>query len=72
MLTLVGSAGVVLSSRDEGVSWTRQGGGRVAELYWVVAVSDQSLLALSFDRQVWSSSDQGRSWVAHALPTKRT
>ncbi|MCP5216110.1 MAG: glycosyl hydrolase [Pseudomonadales bacterium] len=70
VLTLVGSAGVVLSSRDEGVSWTRQEVAGSPNFIGLSLCPDQRLLALSFDRQVWSSSDQGRSWVAHALPTQ--
>ena len=57
VLTLVGSAGVVLSSRDEGVSWTRQEVAGSPNFIGLSLCPDQRLLALSFDRQVWSSSD---------------
>lgn len=70
VLTLVGSSGVVLTSRDEGQNWQRQEVAGSPNFIGLSVCPDQRLLALSFDRQVWSSTDQGSSWQAHPLPTQ--
>ena len=69
-LVLVGSSGVVLRSVDEAQSWQRQEIEGRPNFIGLSVCPAGELLALSFDRQVWSSSDQGASWQAHALPTQ--
>lgn len=69
VITLVGSAGVVLTSHDEGQSWTRQVVEGAPNFIGITACPDGRLLALSFDRHLWSSTDQGSSWRGQELPT---
>lgn len=69
VITLVGSHGVVLTSRNEGERWERQQVSTAPNFIDATSCTDGRLLALSFERQLWSSSDQGASWQPHPLPT---
>ena len=67
---LAGNNGVLLTSLDQGQSWTRQVIAKGASLIDLDACADGSFIALSFDNRLWHSADLGLSWREHALPTE--
>jgi len=68
----VGSAGVVLSSRDGGASWQRQQLPGAPSLISVVHCPDQTLAALDMRRNLWLSDDDGDSWEPRPIDTTET
>jgi len=67
---LAGNNGVLLSSLDQGKSWSRQIVANGRSLIDLDACADGSFIALSFDNHLWHSHDLGKSWRAFQLPTQ--
>ncbi|KEA65301.1 hypothetical protein ADIMK_0258 [Marinobacterium lacunae] len=71
----VGNDGLVLTRSKEPRAighdhWLRQTLPGAPGLIDVEACADNSLIALSFDKQLWRSDDDGASWQAFAIPTQ--
>ncbi|WP_202967442.1 YCF48-related protein [Pseudomonas abietaniphila] len=67
---LAGNSGVMLVSRDQGQSWSRQVIADGRSLIDLDACADGSFIALSFDNHLWHSSDLGLTWSEFVLPTE--
>ena len=70
VITLVGSQGLVLRSSDQGQTWERQIIEGKPNFIGLAACPDNSLIALSFDKQIWNSPDNGQSWSSKPIPTR--
>lgn len=68
-MVVVGEAGTVLVSRDEGLSWKRQElPGRPA-LIDLALCADGRFVALDTKRSVWLSDQNAKDWQAHPVET---
>lgn len=65
----VGSDGLVLRREGSDTPWQRQILDTRPNLIDVELCPDGSLIALSFERQLWRSDDQAANWQAVDLPT---
>lgn len=70
VLLVAGNDGVLLASRDQGASWTREQLAPGAAVIDLEACPDGRFLALGFDNQLWLGDAEGRQWQARALPTR--
>jgi len=71
-LIAVGSDGIVVSSKDEGKSWSRQmlgGQGGPAGLIGISVCPDGSYVALDFYRKVWLGGSDGK-WSGKEIKSK--
>jgi len=68
-LVAVGSDGLILSSPVSDLKWQRQTLSKQSALIDVSTCPDQSFVALSMDKKVWRSVDDGSTWSASELPT---
>jgi photosystem II stability/assembly factor-like uncharacterized protein len=68
-IAVVGADGLVLSSPVQELKWTRQQITEKPALVDIAACPDQSFVALSLDKKVWFSADNGQSWEGSQLPT---
>lgn len=66
---LAGNNGVLLTSLDQGKSWSRQIIAEGRSLIDLDSCVDGSFIALSFDNRLWHSTDQGKHWNSFKLPT---
>lgn len=66
---LVGSQGLVLRSEDQGVTWQRRVVAGKPDFIGLTACPDNTLVALSFDRNLWKSADNGLNWTSHPITT---
>ena len=71
-IVLVGSFGVILTSLDGGVSWTRQQLESQPTLVDIANCPDNSFVALALEGVVWISSDNGQSWTSKSLTSSET
>lgn len=69
VITLVGSQGLVMTSDDQGKNWQRQIISGKPNFIGIAACPDKTLIALSFDRRLWTSIDNGKQWTEQTLPT---
>jgi photosystem II stability/assembly factor-like uncharacterized protein len=67
VLVVVGSNGVIVTSKDRGASWQRQEIGASASLIGVAACADGSFGALDFFHRVWLADADGAQWQAKPL-----
>lgn len=65
----VGNAGLVLTRPDAGSKWQRDTLDGAPNLIDVDACPDGSLIALSFERQLWVGDADARQWRKSDLPT---
>ena len=68
-MVVVGADGLVLTSPAGAPQWTRNQIAEKPALVDLAVCPDQSFVALSMEKQVWYSSDNGSSWTASKLPT---
>jgi len=68
----VGSAGLVLNSKDGGVTWQRQMLPGGPSLIDIVNCPDMTLVALDIRRMLWLSEDDGDTWVSRPIDTAET
>jgi photosystem II stability/assembly factor-like uncharacterized protein len=61
-IVVVGSAGVVLTSIDNGEIWSRQILPGYPPLIDVIACPDSSYAALDFNHNIWLSNDNANTW----------
>lgn len=66
----VGNDGLVLTRTIGREAWQRQILPGAPGLIDVEACADQRLIALSFDKQLWRSDDDGAHWQVFAIPTQ--
>lgn len=64
-------SGAVLTSTDNGKTWTRNVLGPVS-LIDITTCPDGSFIAVDFYRKVWSADAHGAQWTAHELAKPRT
>ncbi|MEH6811206.1 MAG: YCF48-related protein [Motiliproteus sp.] len=69
-LVAVGDDGLVMTSPENKLAWTRQQISEQPPLVDVASCPDNSFVALSMDKKVWRSDDNGSSWQASDLPTQ--
>ena len=72
MLVAVGADGVVVSSKDDGKSWTRQVLGSQASPSGLIGLSvcpDGGFVALDFYRKIWLSGADGK-WTSQEIKSK--
>jgi len=62
-IVVVGSAGVVVISTDNGETWSRQILSAYPPLIDVVACPDSSYAALDFNHHIWLSNDNAKTWI---------
>lgn len=72
VVVTVGSAGVVLNSKDGGATWQRQELAGAPSLIDVTYCPDRTLVALDIRRNLWLSQDDGDSWQARPIATTET
>jgi photosystem II stability/assembly factor-like uncharacterized protein len=71
-LIMLGNDGLLLRRPIEGEVWQRDQLGDVGnhpDFIGGAVCGDGSLVALSYQADVWHSSDQGESWQTYSLPT---
>ena len=69
VLTLVGCRGLVMLSEDQGATWQRNIVEGKPNFIGLSICPDKSLIALSFDKQLWHSTDHGRNWTSKKVDT---
>lgn len=69
VVTVVGSDGLILTSAQNELNWQRQVLEERPNFVDIDTCPDDSLIALSMEHQVWTSSDQGQSWGKSDIPT---
>lgn len=70
VIVVSGNEGVLLSSEDQGASWTRQASPADASFLAMSTCPDDTFVALTFDNTVWHSDAEAGQWTAHALPSQ--
>ncbi len=71
-VVVVGSDGVVLTSPVSDLKWQRQQLSNNPNFVDIELCPDQSLIALSMERQLWISEDQGQHWRSSDIPTRES
>ena len=61
-VVVVGSAGVVVTSIDNGETWTRQILSGYPPLIDITACTDGSYVILDFNHHIWVSTDNAKTW----------
>jgi photosystem II stability/assembly factor-like uncharacterized protein len=61
-VVVVGSAGVVVTSRDNGETWSRQILPGHPPLIDITACTDGSYVILDFNHHIWVSKDNAKTW----------
>lgn len=69
-IIVVGNQGLVLTSNDEGRSWSRNKLLDWPALIDVVACPNGLFAALAVKGQVWTSTDKGGDWSPHPIKTE--
>lgn len=72
VITVVGSDGLILTSAADELNWHRQVLAERPNFVDVETCPDNSLIALSMERSVWSSKDQGQSWRKSEIPSQES
>jgi photosystem II stability/assembly factor-like uncharacterized protein len=69
-VTLVGDSGVIVSSDDDGKNWSRTIVNPGSSFIDIDTCPDNTIAALSFDKQVWTGvAIQPSSWASHTIDT---
>ena len=71
-LLIVGEAGTLLRSTDNGEEWQRISAPYEGSFFGAVAASDSSLLTFGLRGNVFRSNDQGETWVPVDTGDRRT
>lgn len=71
-VVVVGSAGVVVTSVDNGENWSRQILPGYPPLIDVVACNDGSYAILDFNHHIWVSSDNAKTWIKKPINSSET
>ena len=69
-IVVVGGAGLILNSHDDGQTWQRRVIASWPSFLDVTHCEDGLFAALAFEGEVWLSDDRGASWNSSALPTE--
>lgn len=77
VITAVGDSGLILTSpkesnTEDALQWTRTKIEGQPNFIDIVACPDNSMIALSVERQLWTSINNGQKWTKSDLPTKET
>ncbi|MDP3671764.1 MAG: YCF48-related protein [Telluria sp.] len=64
--------GALLTSMDGGLKWNRTELGGNTSIIDLAACPDGSFVGLDFNRRVWSTGRDARTWTAHAIAQPRT
>lgn len=67
VVVAAGSGGTLLTSRDQGESWTREPLPNDASIVALATCPDQRFVALDFYRRVFVGDAAGRTWTAQPL-----
>ncbi|MCP4630371.1 MAG: glycosyl hydrolase [bacterium] len=70
ILTLVGNQGLCMVSEDQGTTWQRSIVDGAPNFIGLSVCPDNSMIALSFDHQLWHSTDNGRNWTSKLVDTQ--
>lgn len=70
VIVVTGNDGVLLTSRDNGVTWRRQPLNSTASFLALDVCPDNSFIALTFNNQIWHGNTQASHWTPHALPSQ--
>lgn len=68
-LVVVGNAGVILTSSDDGTTWQRAQLAGAPFLLDITTCADDRFVALAAERQVWLGDTTGRDWKMRPLDT---
>ncbi len=68
-LVVVGSAGVILTSADDGTTWQRTQVAGAPFLLDITTCTDDRFIALAAERQVWLGDADGQNWAMQPLDT---
>ncbi len=69
-IIVVGNQGLILTSNDEGQSWSRNKLPDWPALIDVAACPNGLFAALAVEGQVWTSADKGGDWFPHPFKTE--
>jgi photosystem II stability/assembly factor-like uncharacterized protein len=72
VVVVVGTNGVILSSKDNGDIWQRKQLSEKSTLIDIVSCANGQFAALSAERQLWISKDSAESWQAHKIETRES
>lgn len=77
VITAVGNGGLILTSPnasnpEDARKWTRSTIEGRPNFVGITTCPDNSMIALSMERQVWTSVNNGQKWTKSDLPTKET
>lgn len=70
VIAAVGNDGLILTSPMTSIQWARQTVNDSTNFIDLSVCPDQSFVALSMDKQVWRSADNGATWHSSQLPTQ--
>ena len=70
VMVVVGSNGLVLTTATGELQWQRHQLAGQPNLIDVESCPDQSFIALSFEKQLWRSNDNGQQWLPIDLGTQ--
>ncbi len=70
VINVVASYGVILASKDQGVTWTRTQLENAANLIAITTCGKQTFVALSIEGDIWLSADDGGSWQQKSIATE--
>lgn len=70
VIVVAGNDGVLLSSRDDGQTWTRHTDLSDSSFLAIDTCPDQSFVALTFDNHVWHGNASANQWVPTPLPSQ--
>lgn len=70
VVAAVGSDGLILTSPVAKLRWTRTELAEKPNFVDIASCPDHSMIALSMERQIWISKDDGQNWINSDLPTQ--
>jgi photosystem II stability/assembly factor-like uncharacterized protein len=71
-LVVVGAYGVILTSGDDGDTWSRRQIEEQPSFVDATACPDGSIAVLAFERKIWISTDDGKSWQGRDIESEET
>lgn len=72
IVVVVGTNGVILSSKNNGDLWQRKQLPERSTLIDIVSCANGTFAALSAERKLWISQDSAESWQAHNIETRES
>lgn len=72
VMTVVGSYGIILTSMDDGKTWTRREIDEKPSFIDIAACPDGSMAALAVERKIWTSTDDGETWRSKDTASEET